>query len=75
MYPNQKGVSMRSEMVPERVYREPFEILEIDDAALFATEPTLNTCCFPIDSNVDCSCLLNALFGCGDQGCGAGGSL
>jgi hypothetical protein len=48
---------------------EPFEVVELDDIALLGVDQSTNSCC-PI--NTDCTCLINALLGCG--GCGEGGS-
>jgi hypothetical protein len=53
---------------PELLNSEPIEIVEIDDAALFGSDPVVNTCCLP--PNTDCSCLINVIFGCGRGGCG-----
>jgi hypothetical protein len=65
----QKGVFMPIEISAELVNRKTFEIVELDDTALFGFEQTTNSCC-PI--NTDCSCFLNVIFGCGGGGCGDG---
>ena len=54
---------MEMEMSSHPPFVGPFEIVELDAAALGVQET--NSCC-PI--NTDCNCFLNELFGCG--GCG-----